>query len=170
MAVIQVCFPFFFVARSVENSFGSYTKSKNCLNVKPGANYDCFTGNLLYYLFLCPNRFSKYFKVCFALNICHTHNCFAISNCGCCWKKPVANQCSKLLPVRQPEADNFGGGPGTFLKLFFNFMFMIWDSRQQDWQLFWLSFEHWANTLKKKRFTIVLCGIMCSELKVLRNL
>ena len=53
------------------------------------------------------------------------------------------DQCSKLLPVRQPEADNFGGGPGTFLKLFFNFMFMIWDSRQQDWQLFWLSFEHW---------------------------
>ena len=52
-------------------------------------------------------------------------------------------QCSKLLPVRQPEADNFGGGPVTFLKLFFNFMFMIWDSRQQDWQLFWLSFEHW---------------------------
>ena len=35
------------------------------------------------------------------------------------------NQCFKLLPVRQPEADNFGGGPGTFLKLFFNFMFMI---------------------------------------------
>ena len=32
---------------------------------------------------------------------------------------------------------------GNFLKLFFNFMFMIWDSRQQDWQLFWLSFEHW---------------------------
>ena len=51
-------------------------------------------------------------------------------------------QCSKLLPVRQPEADNFGGGPETFLKLFFNFMFMIWDSRQQVWQLFWLSFEH----------------------------
>ena len=51
-------------------------------------------------------------------------------------------QCSKLLPVRQPEADKFGG-PVTFLKLFFNFMFMIWDSRQQDWQLFLLSFEHW---------------------------
>ena len=52
-------------------------------------------------------------------------------------------QCSKLLPVCLPEADNFGGGPGTFLKIFFNFMFMIWDSRQEDWQLFWLSFEHW---------------------------
>ena len=35
------------------------------------------------------------------------------------------NQCFKLLPVRQPEADNFGGGSGIFLKLFFNFMFMI---------------------------------------------
>ena len=57
-------------------------------------------------------------------------------------------QCSKLLPVRQPEADNFGGGPVTFLKLFFNFMFMIWDSRQQDWQLFWLSFEHWGKCKK----------------------
>ena len=58
--------------------------------------------------------------------------------------KSQLSQCSKLLPVRQPEADNFGGGPGNFLKLFFNFMFMIWDSRQQDWQLFWLSFEHWT--------------------------
>ena len=26
---------------------------------------------------------------------------------------------------------------------------MIWDSTQQDWQIFWLSFEHWlyASTL-----------------------
>ena len=24
------------------------------------------------------------------------------------------SQCSKLVPVRLPEADNFGGGPGTF--------------------------------------------------------
>ena len=52
-------------------------------------------------------------------------------------------QCSKLLPVRLPEADKFGGGPVTFLKIFFKFMFMIWGSRQEDWQLFWLSFEHW---------------------------
>ena len=51
-------------------------------------------------------------------------------------------QCSKLLPVRQPEADNFGGGLGTLFKLYINFMFMVWDSRQQDWQLFLLSFEH----------------------------
>ena len=41
-------------------------------------------------------------------------------------------QCSKLLPVRLPEADNFRGGLGTFLKIFFNFMFMICDSRQED--------------------------------------
>ena len=41
-------------------------------------------------------------------------------------------QCSKLLPVCQPEADNFGGGPETFLKLFFNFMFMILDSRTSN--------------------------------------
>ena len=74
----------------------------------------------------------------------------------------VLMQCSKLLPVRQPEADNFGGGPGTFLKLFFNFMFMIWDSRPQDWQLFWLSFEHCFNDkmfwwlMKKKIFDWVL--------------
>ena len=65
----------------------------------------------------------------------------------CCWSNPLIwykfCQCSKLLPVRQPEAGNFGGGLGNFFKLFFNLMFMIWDSRQQDWQLFWLSFEHW---------------------------
>ena len=30
-------------------------------------------------------------------------------------------QCSKVLPVRLPEADNFGGGPGTFLKDFLQF-------------------------------------------------
>ena len=50
-------------------------------------------------------------------------------------------QRSKLLPIHQPKADKFGG-LGTFLKLFFNFMFMIWDSRQQRLQLFLLSFEH----------------------------
>ena len=52
------------------------------------------------------------------------------------------SQCSQLLPVRLPEADNFGGGPGNFFKIFLNFMFVTWDSRQEDWQLFWLSFEH----------------------------
>ena len=66
-------------------------------------------------------------------------------------------QCSKLLPVRQPEADNFGGGLGTFFKLFFNFMFMIWDSRPQDWQLFWLSFEHWYKLFKRRfLFQVIL--------------
>ena len=28
-------------------------------------------------------------------------------------------------------------------------MFVIWDSRQQDWQLFWLSFEHWPQWVNK---------------------
>ena len=31
----------------------------------------------------------------------------------------------------------FGGGPGTFCWFFFNLMFMIWDSRHEDLQLFW---------------------------------
>ena len=30
-------------------------------------------------------------------------------------------------------------------------MFMIWDSRQQDWQLFWLSFEHCKLALKPNK-------------------
>ena len=47
-------------------------------------------------------------------------------------------QCSKLLPVHVPEADNFGGGGG---KIFLNFMFLIWDWSQEGWQLFWLSFD-----------------------------
>ena len=66
----------------------------------------------------------------------------------------VLMQCSKLMPVRQPEADNIGGGLGTFLKLFFNFMFMVWDSTQQDWQLCWLSFEHWLMCLWVKAMLV----------------
>ena len=50
-----------------------------------------------------------------------------------CWKFPQA---------RRSEADNFGGGPGTFCWFYFNFMFMIWDSRHEDLQLFLLSFKH----------------------------
>ena len=38
-------------------------------------------------------------------------------------------QCWKFQQVHLSEADNFGGGPGTFCWFFFNFMFMIWDSR-----------------------------------------
>ena len=34
---------------------------------------------------------------------------------------------------------------GNFLLIFFNFMFMIWDSRHEDLQLFWLSFKHWCH-------------------------
>ena len=77
----------------------------------------------------------------------HTHVCnlFLHRADFPCSQDPIAvYQCSKLLPVRLPEADNFEGGPGTFLKIFLNLMFMIWDSRQEDWQLFWLSFEHWV--------------------------
>ena len=56
-----------------------------------------------------------------------------ITTCAQCWKFPQ---------VRRSEADNFGGGPGTFCWFFFNFMFMILDSRPEDLQLFWLSFKH----------------------------
>ena len=52
-------------------------------------------------------------------------------------------QCWKFPQVRWPEADNFGGGPGTFSWFFFNFMFVICDSRHEDLQIFWLSFKHW---------------------------
>ena len=52
------------------------------------------------------------------------------------------DQCWKFPQVRRSEADNFGGGPETFSWFFFNFMFMIWDSKHEDLQLFWLSFKH----------------------------
>ena len=39
------------------------------------------------------------------------------------------------------KADSFEGGPGTFCWFFFNFMFMIWDSRHEDLQLFWPRFK-----------------------------
>ena len=54
----------------------------------------------------------------------------------------ICVQCWKFQQVRRSEADNFGGGPGIFCWFFFNFMFMIWDSRHEDLQLFWLSFKH----------------------------
>ena len=41
-----------------------------------------------------------------------------------------------------PDVCNFGGGLGSFGWFFFNFMFMIWDSRHEDLQLFWRSFKH----------------------------
>ena len=46
------------------------------------------------------------------------------------------NQCWKFPRVRLSKADNFGGGPGTFCWFFFNFMFMICNSRHEDLQLF----------------------------------
>ena len=39
-----------------------------------------------------------------------------------CFSGPV--QCWKFPQVRQSEADNFGGGPGSFYWYFFSFMFM----------------------------------------------
>ena len=59
------------------------------------------------------------------------------------------NQCWKFPQVCQSEADNFGGGPGTFCWYFFNFMFMISDSRYEDLHLFWLSFKHWGQWVKE---------------------
>ena len=52
------------------------------------------------------------------------------------------DQCWKFQQVRRSEANNFGGGPGTFCWFFFNFVLMICDSRHEDLQLFWLSFKH----------------------------
>ena len=43
-------------------------------------------------------------------------------------------------------------------------MFMIWDSRQQDWQLFWLSFEHcykWAQITQMNNATIYDAACAC---------
>ena len=52
------------------------------------------------------------------------------------WQHSHQPQCWKFLPVHQSEAHNFGGRPGTFYSFFFSFMFMIWDSRHEDLQLF----------------------------------
>ena len=59
------------------------------------------------------------------------------------------SQCWKFPQVRRSEAGNFWGGPGTFCWFFFNFMFIIWDSRQEDLQLFWLSFKHWVQYIPR---------------------
>ena len=57
------------------------------------------------------------------------------------------------IPRGQPsEAHNFGGGPGTLCWFFFNFMLMIWYSRHEDLQLFWLSFKHWAFIISDVHF------------------
>ena len=53
------------------------------------------------------------------------------------WLDQDDRQCWKF---RQSEADNFGGGLGTFCWFSFNLMFMIWDSNHEDLQLFdWVS-------------------------------
>ena len=53
-----------------------------------------------------------------------------------CW------QCSKLLPVRLPEADNFGGGPGTFFKDFPQFN--VYDLRFKAGRLTTFLTEFWT--------------------------
>ena len=49
--------------------------------------------------------------------------------------------CVQVYGSFQSKANDFGGGPGNFCLFFFNFMFMIIDSRHEDLQLFWLSFK-----------------------------
>ena len=66
------------------------------------------------------------------------------------------NQCWKFPQVCRSEAGNFGGGPGTFCWLFLKFMFMIWDSRQEDLQLFWLSFKYWWWSHQMEIFSALL--------------
>ena len=58
-----------------------------------------------------------------------------------------STQSWKFPRVCRSEDDNFGGGPGTFCWFFFNFMFVICDSRHEDLQLFWLSFKHWFHCI-----------------------
>ena len=78
-------------------------------------------------------------------------------------------QCSKLLPVRQPEADNFGGGLGTFLRLFFNFMlwFEIQGSRTDNF-FYWVLNTglclpiQWSCTGKLQDFQETLIWYHCS--------
>ena len=63
-------------------------------------------------------------------------------------------QCWKFPQVRQSEADKFGGGLATFCWFFLNFMFMIWNSRLKDLQLFdWVS-----NTGNQKFYRCLFTG------------
>ena len=55
------------------------------------------------------------------------------------------HQCWKFPQVCQSEADNFRERLGTFFWFFINFMFMIWESRHKDLQLFWQSFKYWSS-------------------------
>ena len=58
-------------------------------------------------------------------------NIIVFSDAAQCWKFPQSHQ---------SEAYNFGGGPETFCWFFFKFMFIIWDSKHEDRQLFdWVS-------------------------------
>ena len=79
--------------------------------------------------------------------------------------KWAQQQCWKFPQVRRSEADNFGGWLGTFCWFFFNFIFMIWDSRHQDLQLFQLSFKHCPVVLQicPKEMGPFNCGSMGSR-------
>ena len=96
--------------------------------------------------------------------ICHSnrYRVKIVSECpGQCWKFPQ---------VRRSEADNFGEGLGTFCWFFFNFMFIICDSRHEDLQLFWLSFQHWSWLVGKLENVVVSCntahiGGLCISLR-----
>ena len=59
---------------------------------------------------------------------------------------------------------------GNFLRFFFNFMFIICDSRHEDLQLFWLSFQHWSWLVGKLENVVVSCntahiGGLCISLR-----
>ena len=47
---------------------------------------------------------------------------------------------------------------GNFCWFLFNFTFMIWDSRHEDWQLLWLSFKHWhyVRTMSRRHFHMIM--------------
>ena len=59
----------------------------------------------------------------------------------------VPNYCQSVCPKQTTlEEDR-----ELFLKIFFNFMFMIWDSRQEDWQFFF----YWVlNTVTTRETTL----------------
>ena len=107
-------------------SYLSITPDKNRHKKKnqnqPGFIPLCPWGDVLIMTFaavvlLCGDRFSD-------LRLSHGYSGLVgelLINLTCCFpdhpemiKKERVVQCSKLLPVRQPEADNFGGGPATF--------------------------------------------------------
>ena len=62
--------------------------------------------------------------------------------CIQCWKMEIPTG----PPVRGQQ---LWRRTRNFFSFFFNFMSMIWDSRHEDLQLFWLSFKHCIHTFNK---------------------